>query len=252
MTASTDRRWARTGVIATLVALSGNGCAALLDLDARRPPLDTVEAGDTSVREASAAPDDAAANPPMDAGDEAADAASPWGVVFISSGTRQADMAAPLDVSAGLQADRWCSQLASTSPGLNGRKWVAWLSGSEASESARRRFPKTRTPIEYRRTDGALVFPRGFPEVPLTPLKPINVDEHGALVSIVTKVWTHTGFDGEVYASAATCSGWRPDGGPDAGSLMGIVGDPYSTEDWTLHLFEKCATQGAIYCFEIR
>lgn len=240
----------RLSIFVVLVTSWCAGCAYLLDIDGRLPVLPPPgEALDAALSDSAPRNEADVATEATDPTDAATvDSAVRSGIVFVTSSKRQADMMAADGGSPTVAADAWCEELASASSQLAGKKWIAWL--SEPDAGVRERFPKSRTVLEYRRVDGILIFPSGFPEVPLVPLKPINIDENGALLPFGTKAWTQTGALGQVFIPEGSCGGWRSAGG--SFFQFGIAGDPYSIDDWTYGALQNCPTESAVYCFEIQ
>jgi hypothetical protein len=73
----------------------------------------------------------------------------------------------------------------------------------------------------------------------------IDIDEHGARVTVDLDVWTGTELGS--MASAATCGNWR------SSSRAGLVGRLDSIDNWTQDQDRKpaCTQTLRVYCFEL-
>ena len=158
-------------------------------------------------------------------------------MVFVTSGTMRGDFG-------GLSAGNIECAARAGAAGLGG-VWKAWLSTDTIN--ARSGI----TDNEYRTVPSAgsqLVFANwaDLTNPSRGPVNEIRRNEFGAVVPLLSKVWTGTMPNG-VRRSSATCSDWTSIGGSAA------VGDAISDDSqfWTDTSIDRpCAAFARLYCFE--
>jgi len=153
-------------------------------------------------------------------------------VAFVTSGTTDGTFATPPLAS----ADALCSA-AAQSAGLPGT-FVAWL--SDSTTNAIDRLAGSRGWV---RTDG-LPFadtPNGIVTGEL--FNPLDVDEHGIVISLSDAVWTGTGADGHL---GADCNDWT-----SSSATIGYSGRDLPDFTAAMESNYTCGTsQAHLYCFE--
>lgn len=240
---------ARSILLVTLAASTLVGCELLLNLDGYPGAAFSSDAG--SSGDGGREPVEAASDADGDRGADVDVPGTPsWRYVFVTSGTRTADMGRLLDNgdTPQLAADRWCASLAAAHSNLASRHWAAWLSGALPATSAGRRLPTGSAALEYRRIDGQTVFAAGFPSVVQFPLQPIVLDEGGKIVDAY--VWTQTQPSGETTGDTTACDGYLS--GTDAGAQQGYIGYTFTTSaGWTRGTLQSCDVPARLYCFEV-
>lgn len=152
-------------------------------------------------------------------------------------------------------ADAFCASRAEPVSALRGRTWRAWLSTTERAAAAHvfgdGRFA---LPVDYRRPDGVLAFPRGYAfdgSLAPGPFVPLAVTELCSALA-VAEVWTGSDQLGKPY-EGLHCENWT-----DSSSLgmtgwaTGPGGAGFASH-WTSTGHgpdRRCSSSHRIYCFE--
>jgi hypothetical protein len=144
-------------------------------------------------------------------------------------------------------ADAKCQELASAA-GLLGT-YRAWLSDTTGSPSTR----FTRSDIEYRRPDGALVANDWDDLVDGILENPINVHEDGTLNTRISgcfddSVYTHT-YNSGLPLTGSPCSDWTTTSYDGVSSTVGYI---HQTSGWSHSCSggTGCSTERYLYCFQ--
>jgi len=181
-----------------------------------------------------------------------------YGLVFLSS-VPHAGRFPPPDGAPSpngmLGVAAFCRDLADRSPLplVRGRRWRAWLSYREDADArSQLALDGGAVAIDYRRVDGAVVFPRGFdfdamPDGgPALPASPIDVNERGQQMAPVA-VWTGSLDNGRIREEAH-CGGWNLFA-PDAAE--GRVGTSSNAPSWAGVLGNAtCTREHHVFCVE--
>lgn len=123
--------------------------------------------------------------------------------------------------------------------------WKAWASDTQTA--MKDRYPRYELPFirladDVKIADGWADLTDGVLDAP------INRDERGAYVD--EKVWTHTGFNGDIQAGGNlnVCADWTSNSDQDKAGR----GDTTSnTATWTSGDIKSCEDKSRIYCFEV-
>jgi hypothetical protein len=141
-----------------------------------------------------------------------------------------------------LAYDTICNNLA-TSAGINnegGTAYRAWMSTQTTSA-----FSRIGTAKGFVRLDGSVVFANLATSVSTNAIyHPINIDEHGAVLSPFELVWTGTRADGTGPAVSDNCGNWTNASG--SGILGNTQGGPGV---WTSWAVASCSGSFRLYCF---
>jgi hypothetical protein len=142
-------------------------------------------------------------------------------------------------------ADATCQTLA-TAASLGGT-WMAWISDSTSSPSARFSKPT----VGYYLLDGTLLAANWADLTSSGLLRPIDVSETGASLASASddasKTWTATLFTGVL--GTASCSDFGSSAATETGEVGHCTGT--GTDNWTsAYSTEECSVQNHLYCFE--
>ena len=225
------RRWVVLALLGLLAATPVACATADLGEDDGVAVPERNEAGtEASKFEASGPAPDVVEPPPVDAGDGGDSAVKSTPRVFVTSTSRNANVA-------GLAGgDLTCTNLA-ISAGLIG-KWAAWLSvqnGPHASDRVTSVGP-------WSLVTGEVVATTRTQLVSGTLAHAIDHDEKGVLVA-PSRVWTGTGTDGRYLTN--DCDKWTNGANGRAGNSAS------TTATWTTAGVDDCGQLGRLYCFEL-
>ncbi|MDC0668748.1 hypothetical protein [Nannocystis radixulma] len=155
--------------------------------------------------------------------------------VFVTSQVYRGDLLAGL---AG--ADQLCMDLAAGNGGLQGRRFVAWLSTSTAHAADR----VGASDYPFLRLDDAIIANNSGDLLDAAILAPINIDETKMPIAGVDQVWTGTEADGQVTSLNTLCADWT-------GGDMGRYGSASAlTSQWTDAGLTDCVKEARLYCFQ--
>ena len=160
---------------------------------------------------------------------DAADAAPPSYLVFVSSASNVANYGGVVG------ADAVCNQLA-IAGGLSG-KWVAWMSTKDGAVA----IDRVTSPGPWLLTTGELVASTKTKLVSGTLEHAIDHDEKKTPVA-ASAVWTGTGPDG-VYLTN-DCDDWTTGSKGRTGVTTGVDGT------WTSANVDDCTDVRRLYCFQ--
>jgi hypothetical protein len=152
-------------------------------------------------------------------------------------------------------ADAHCQAAADAVPALQGKRWVAWLSGADpdtaggAYRSASERT--THSPGPYVRTDGVLVAVSFAGLTSGSLLAPLEKDEHGDPLPDAWGAWTGTETDGSGAPATERCKNGDFEWNNNGIGVAGRIGNPASLDsNWTNWKLEDCEWSFHLYCIE--
>ena len=147
-------------------------------------------------------------------------------------------------------ADAHCQAAADAVPALQGKGWVAWLSGPDPDTLGPVRSAAERTthsPGPYVRADGVLLAVNFAGLISGTLLAPLEKDEYGNALPDGWGAWTGTEPDGSAAPASERCDGWNNNGI----GVAGWIGKPSQVDsNWTKSSLEDCHWGFHLYCIE--